>query len=133
MLSKLSGGLDTCALYVQSLVGQLEQLALGPGGPPAPGQPPEMATDPGQYPRPLRPGSGDAPPPFDPHSCKPAFMRMTVNAIPSSQALKARCVRPGQHPCARGCFFFHSVLLCSAGQNARQSPEARASVMPERV
>ena len=75
---------------MQSLAGQFEQLALGPGGPPAPGQPPEMATDPGQYPRPLRPGSGDAPPPFDQHSCRPAFMRMTVNAIPSSQALKAR-------------------------------------------
>ncbi len=75
---------------VQSLAGQFEQLALGPGGPAAPGQPPEMATDPGQYPRPLRPGSGDAPPPFDQHSCRPAFMRMTVNAIPSSQALKAR-------------------------------------------
>ena len=78
-------------MRVQSLAGQFEQLALGPGGPPAPGQPPEMATDPSQYPRPLRPGSGDAPPPFDQHSCRPSFMRMTVNAIPSSQALKARC------------------------------------------
>ena len=84
----------------QSLAGQFEQLALGPGGPPAPGQPPEMATDPGQYPRPLRPGSGDAPPPFDQHSCPPSFMRMTVNAIPSSQALKARRVRA------------HNIMTC---------------------
>ncbi len=76
---------------MQRLVGQFEQLALGPGGPTAPGQPPETATDPAAFPRPLGLGAGDPPPPPEPRSCDPAFMRATVNAIPSTPALKARC------------------------------------------
>jgi len=77
-------------MCTQSLAGQFEQLALGPGGPTAPGQPPEQPADPRQYPRPLASGAGDAPPPSEPRSCDPTFMRPTVNAVPSTLALKTR-------------------------------------------
>ena len=94
----------------QSLLGHFEQLALGPGGPTAPGQPPETAADPAAYPRPLGSDAGDPPPPPDPRNCDPAFMRATVVAIPSTPALKARCdmtwvleglpgVLKSPHPC----------------------------------
>ena len=73
------------------MMGQFEQLALGPGVSTGPGQPQEAASDPGQYPRPLGPEAGAAPPSFDMHSCKPNFMRPTVNGVPNSQTLKTRC------------------------------------------
>ena len=88
----------TLSGVVQSLVGPFEQLALGPGGPTAPGQPPETAADPAAYPRPLEPGAGDPPLPPEPRSCDAAFMRPTVNAVPSTPALKARRAARHQTP-----------------------------------
>ena len=73
------------------MMGQFEELAMGPGVSSGPGQPPEAASDPGQYPRPLGPDAGAPPPPYDLHNCKPNFIRLAVNGMPNSQALKGRC------------------------------------------
>lgn len=70
---------------------QFESLALGAGA--GPGQP--EAIDPSQLPRPLSEESTLAPPvqpPFDQGNCHPDNMRLTVNCIPNSAALRARCV-----------------------------------------
>lgn len=70
---------------------QFESLALGAGA--GPGQP--EAIDPSQLPRPLSEDSTLSPPvqpPFDQGNCHPDNMRLTVNCIPNSAALRARYV-----------------------------------------
>lgn len=69
-------------------------LTLAPA---APGQPADSAIDPGTFPRPAGPYVQEAntpPTPFHPANCPPEFLRMTVNAIPATQALKARYQLP---------------------------------------
>ena len=85
---------------VQALASQFEQLALGPGQNPTPGQPPDSGADIAGFPRPLGAdaAAGDAPPTVDPHSCDPAYLRPTTTVFPGTQTIRARCVRFDQQP-----------------------------------
>ena len=75
----------------RSALEAFESLTLAPAGPGAPGG------DPAYFPRPTgdaAAGAGDAPPPPYPGNCDARFMRMTVNAIPAQQAVRARFQLP---------------------------------------
>jgi hypothetical protein len=78
----------------QALASQFEQLALGPGQNPSPGQPPDSGPDIAGFPRPLGAdaAAGDAPATVDPHSCDPAYLRPTTTVFPGTQTVRARCI-----------------------------------------
>lgn len=72
-----------------------ETLSLGPGGPTMPGMPATQGANAAAFPRPA--GTADQqheavgpPAPYVPVNCPPVYMRMTSQAAPNSQALKAR-------------------------------------------
>lgn len=81
-------------LCAQALASQFEQLALGPGQNPTPGQPPDSGPDIAGFPRPLGADAAacDAPATVDPHSCDPAYLRPTTTVFPGTQTVRARCV-----------------------------------------
>ena len=73
----------------QNLVESFESLSLG-----GPSGNQQDAVDIGQLPRPAGPLAAQAlqaQPPCDPGNCSPDCMRLTVNGIPSSTALRSRC------------------------------------------
>ncbi|KAK9850792.1 hypothetical protein WJX84_010745 [Apatococcus fuscideae] len=70
----------------QRVLDQFESLTLGPGAPAAPGQPASGGLDITTLPRPL-------PPAYD-CNCPPRFLRLSVNAAPSSQTLRQRFQLP---------------------------------------
>ncbi len=66
---------------------------MGPGAPAGPGQPVDAAATAAAFPRPAGPAAEEAigpPPPYAATNCKPQYMRVTTQAVPNSQALKAR-------------------------------------------
>ncbi|GLC34598.1 hypothetical protein PLESTB_001244000 [Pleodorina starrii] len=110
------GGYDPYA--AQRMVEQFESLTLGAAGP---GQP--EGVDPNSLPRPVGEQLARAlapQPPGDPANCSPENMRMTINAIPVSTALRARMPLPlgvVVHPMADECYgrSVPVVQLSSAG------------------
>lgn len=85
---------NTPVTQMQAMMEAFGALTLTPG---APGQAAEQAVDPGTFPRPAGPyleEATTAPRPFHQSNCPADFMRMTVNAIPATQALKARYQLP---------------------------------------
>ena len=78
----------------QAALDQFETLSLGPAAPAAPGQPAmDAAATAAAFPRPAGPGAEEAvgpPPPYAATNCAPQYMRVTSQAVPNSQALKAR-------------------------------------------
>lgn len=68
-------------------------LSLGPHGPGMPGQQQDPSAAAAAFPRPAGPGAEELvgpPPPYAAANCKPQYVRPTTQAIPNSQALKAR-------------------------------------------
>ncbi|EFJ52467.1 hypothetical protein VOLCADRAFT_72688 [Volvox carteri f. nagariensis] len=85
-------GLGLCA--GQRLAEQFESLTVGPAGP---GAMAPDGVDPGALARPVGEQLARAlapQPPADPGNCSPDNMRMTINAIPVSTALKTRMALP---------------------------------------
>lgn len=83
-----SGGMN-------SLLDAFETLALGPGGPGVPGMPAAAPANAAVFPRPAGTPEQEAaavgpPQPYSHANANPSFLRMATQAIPNSQALKAR-------------------------------------------
>lgn len=94
--------------HVQRLVEHFESLSLGGG----PGM--EMV-DTSLFPRPVGADKDKAvapQPPYDQGNCSPANMRPTVNALPNSTALRARCVcsRAGATACWQCDVLWHAII-----------------------
>lgn len=89
----------------QAALDRFETLSLGPAGPGMPGQPQDASAAAAAFPRPAGPGAEEAagpPPPYSHSNCKPEYMRVTAQAVPNSQALKARWHLPfGAGACAQ--------------------------------
>ncbi len=77
----------------QAALDSFETLSLGPSAPAAPGQLTDASATAAAFPRPAGPGAEEAvgpPPAYAASNCKPQYMRVTAQAVPNSQALKAR-------------------------------------------
>ncbi len=85
---------------LQGMASQFEQLALGPGQSPVPGQPPDGGADVPHFPRPLGSDAAAAEPAktVDPHSCDPAYLRPTTTCFPGTQTLRSRYASIGGFP-----------------------------------
>ena len=81
---------QTVIAALQRVLDQFESLTLGPGAPAAPGQPVSGGLDITTLPRPVGELASQIalPPPLPPaydSNCPPRFLRLSVNAAPSSQ------------------------------------------------
>ncbi|KAK9828118.1 hypothetical protein WJX81_006860 [Elliptochloris bilobata] len=86
-----AGGYSDAA--AQAVLDHFEGLQLGPA---APGQP-DPSSDPAYLPRPAGPEAEAAArptPPYHKGNCDPRFIRLTTNAVPAQQSLRARFQLP---------------------------------------